>query len=158
MSRRKRVYAQTRLSIYNTFCVSLAQIRFKNVCKIYLLDILTIRVESSLFFVSLSFSRPLVAFHRPRSRPEITRNYKGFYSKTAMFRFIALYVVAGRVFIYQYAIPVAFRAWMAVRNSRKLRSCEQMEGVSGKKRTDGKITIGSSIGCPGIPFLLSVDS
>jgi len=75
-----------------------------------------------------------------------------------MFRFMALYVVAGRLSIYQNSGTCSILDAIAVRNSRKLRSREQMDEVSRKKRTDGKITMGGSVGCPGIPSLLSVDS
>ena len=56
---------------------------------------------------------------------KITWNYRGLYSRIvyhATFGFITLYVVASRLSIYQNTIPVAFRARMAVRNNRKLRS------------------------------------
>lgn len=49
---------------------------------------------------------------------------------------MALYVVAGRLSIYQSAVPVAFRARMAMRMKQPQTSIcrEQMDGVSRKKR------------------------
>lgn len=89
---------------------------------------------------------------------KITRNYRRLYSRIvhhAMFGFMALYVVAGRLSIYQNAVPVAFRERMAVRNNRKLRSANKW---TESRERNGKITMEGNVGCSGIPSLLSVDS
>lgn len=68
----------------------------------------------------------------------------------ATFRFIALYVQAGRRSIYQNG-TCSIRSEMAAKHPQTSIPREQMDGVSQKgKSADGKITMGGGFGCLGV--------